>query len=381
MIKEHIIMIMLLLLSVLVGCKSDYPPLDANATFENNHLDSIILSYSNEFVKKDKNPTSTKYSVAINVLNDYGRVSFSQSSLNTYGVKATVVAEESDGNFLFWAENGKIVSKNQEFSFQITDNHLLTAYFVPKDRYAVIYLDTNETIIDFLIVEKGSNINTSKVPSKKPGYLFKGFPQITNVNEIKYIYADYQRIDKQVNVEVIDGLVKGNKELKKTFQYGSSVSVESIDEKFSYWLVNDNIVSYNPTYTFTLIGDAKIEAVLQGKTIKKLFTNLQELVLEDNTLMAIGHFDNPNNLPIVETGYLLSFSLENIDKSILGWTNAYQLRTHQISKDNEFVLLYNMESLETINICTYVKTNNGTDEKPVYITHYSEIKTYSGGTQ
>lgn len=381
MAKKNIIIILLVILITVIGCKKADLPIEEPNDFGNNHKESTILSYSNFFVKEDKEKLTTNYSVKTETYNDYGTVLSSQTSVNTYGAIAKVVAQENNGDFLFWVENGKIVSKEQEYSFTITDNHRLIAYFVPKNKYAVIYVDTNETIIDFLIVEKGSNIVTNKEPSKKPGYLFKGFPQVKNVNENKYIYADYQKIDKQFNVEVINGLVKGSNDSQKNLPYGALLSVESNDEEFSYWLVNDDIVCYNPTYTFTIIENTKIEAVLQGAIIKKLSTNLQELVFEDNTLMALGSFDNPNNLPIVESGFMLSFGLENIDKSIVGWTNAYQLKAHQISKDNEFAFLYNMENVEIINICTYVKTNNGTIEKPVYITHYSKIKTYSGGTQ
>lgn len=305
-----------------------------------------------------------------------GTVNYEADHKYFYGEEITASVNES-GKFLFWVENNIIVSKNNEYQFFVTTNHTLIAYFIPLDKSAVVFLDINNEIVDIVLVNKGEIATTNKQVMSKLGFNFLGFDAIKATEDVHYQYAVYATNENQSLVKVRYGYFPEAENRYKHVLFGDSVTVGCDDEGFSYWMINEDIISYEKNYTFAVFNkEIEIIAIITDQNAKKFSASLAELIIINDELLIFGSFSNPNNLPVIDKGLIISFGAENSNKKIYSWTDSEQIHITQTSNNNGFALLYKHQADEIVNACVYIVTNNGTAEKPVYIYHYSPIKTY-----
>jgi uncharacterized repeat protein (TIGR02543 family) len=336
------------------------------------------LIFSNYYDYQEEKVYETRCSIIVRSNDDnLGTVNYSEELENFYGGKITVEANEI-GKFLFWAENNRIVSKEKNYQFLATDNHVLVAYFIPNDKCAVVFLDVNDEIVDIVLVNKGEYASTNKKVSDKIGFTFIGFDSLEVVDDVHYQYAIYESNHNPCLVKVKYGYFPQEENKYKYVSLGEEVTVNCDDDYFSYWMINSNIVNYEREYSFSVMSqEIEIVAIIEGVKSKKFCANLFSGLEINEELLFLGSFSNPNNLPLIEAGFIISFGEENSNLAISSWTKASKIRSLKVSDKNEFALLYKPQAKEVINVCVYVVTNNGTREKPVYIYHYSQIETYN----
>lgn len=319
-----------------------------------------------------------RYSVTISINDEkLGSVDYNDCVENFYGEKIIVEANEI-GRFLFWIENNRIVSKEKIYQFLVTENHALVAYFVPMDKCAIVFLDVNDEIIDIVLADKGEYVSTDKHISNKMGFTFIGFDSIKAIDEVHYQYAVYEANQNQCLVKVKYGYFPGEEDKYKYVFFGEKIIVNCDDSNFSYWMIDNNVVSYEREYCLTILKqEIELVAIIEGKNSKKFCANLFNITEINDELLIFGSFSNPNNLPIIEVGLIISFGEENSNLKVASWTEASKIQISNISSNHEFALLYQIEEENIINVCVYVVTNNGTVENPVYIYHYSQVNTYN----
>ena len=359
--------LILFILFFLIGCRKKEEP-----TIEN--IDSSLLTSSN-LLTKPIDVSGSRYSVTTSVNDElYGSAKVVYQNTN-YGTIATVRAIEKYSTFMFWVENGRIISKEKEYSFSVSERHNLIAYFVPNNKHASIFIDQNNDLIDFIVNDVKTD-QTSKLPFKKAGFEFIKYQVKEDTSKFTYFIATYENINSKCKINITDGFIKGTNLVASEVLYGSTITLYSDKDDFSYWKINNQVVSYNKEFTMTIYKDMVIEAVRNEGKINKMIVVNHDFILDNNQIMFVGQYENPNKLKIVEVGVMFIYGEEYLNVPIQGWDAINKQRINNISINNEFALYANLEKGQAVSICTYVKTNNGTDNNPIYVDHYSNIISY-----
>ncbi len=286
-----------------------------------------------------------------------------------YGLEVTISAETD--NFIFWVINKKIVSYSPGFSFVITANHEIKAYYSQEFKHAVAYVDSNLTLVDFILVENLANASTEKTPSNKPGYTFNGWPETLNVTKDTIIYATYTKTTEESFVNVIGGFIKGSIETTKSVSYGEVITLINNDIDFSYWLIDNQVVSYDREISLSVYDDLTIYGVV-GETITptlNVYIAKPIYNLEQNKIVFITKFSNPNNEKIVEMGIIYIYG-NNEDP--LNSENK-KTRILRYSPLNEAAVILNYIEDKTLNVRFYLVTQN----EEGYQYNYSQVKSFS----
>lgn len=288
-----------------------------------------------------------------------------------YGYHGILEAEANDGEFLFWVVDGKIISFANVIELDVTGNHRLTAYFAPKDKYAVSYIDSNMDLIDFVLVTPLQKATTTKMPPLKPGYTFTGWKDDNKITNHTFIYATYKRDTNVLEVTINNGVFKDTNESTKMVGYGEKVTIECNDNNFNYWSINNQKACNQKTYTFTVYQDLTITAVLNGATNQDfvIFLNQPIYDLSTNKLAFYGKFDNPLDYELLEVGILYVKSA-NVDPR--NASDAKKVRILRYSDNNEFSVLFDLQLNQGVSVCFYAvaKVNDS------YVNYYSNYNSF-----
>lgn len=126
----------------------------------------------------------------INAFPNEGDVSYSIDGLKltaNYGTQVTLSAAYQEGKqFLFWLEDGKLISKSPNYNVTIYGNQVFSSIY--KDNNTVIiFLDANN---DYLGMSGLDPITIPPSPNK-PGYQFNGWDIPSEILEDTYLIASY----------------------------------------------------------------------------------------------------------------------------------------------------------------------------------------------
>ena len=294
----------------------------------------------------------------------------------TYGSRVSVLnplEENSDYVFAFWIVDGVVREDLAiDHSFLITSDLTLEAIFSPKDYYAVIFRDSNGARIHTDFVEPESSLNS---PShdingqlvdnyRKPGYSVKPAAtrwnhSLDSFNTHTVVTLQYERIDHtQYPINVLNGSGSG------LYLFNNLVTVTANQapegEYFCHWSVNNKIVSYDQTYTFTAIHPLDLEAVYKPyKTMNIPLINLFEpLHMTEGRVSYVAQFNVPEAFELIEYGLLASSSAEPLTFESHDFSH-YKGRIHT-NNSNEFLMTFN-ENTYT-NVRAYLVVRNNQDE-------------------
>jgi len=229
-----------------------------------------------------------------------------------YGSKLTLdgaLGSEENYEFVHWVVNGKLrADLSIDHEFTVTNNMKIDAVFSPTDKNAVLFMDTNEGLLDTQHVVDDGTADDSEIDlPDKPGYEVAGDPwsgSLTNITEHTVLILQYVKTADDVTLEVVNGTGDG------VFEYNETVTVEADAGDFSYWRIGNNIVSYQEEYTFTVLTDTTITAVFdEGAPEEGPYVSLSypmNLPDRDGYNSFKGQFYLPEDYELIEYGLLYS---------------------------------------------------------------------------
>ncbi len=184
------------------------------------------------------------------------------------GTNITATATANDGYvFAYWRNAaGTWLSSNATETFTVNTNTAVIAVF---DKLSS---DNNTEIPVYFYNENGSLIESKKVEKEKTfGEVKISNPTLTGFTFDKWSIADdalitkltravalYNESDARYSVNVGSATVASHK------KYGETATVTSGSNNFSYWMVGDDIISYDKSFTFRVYGDITLTEVCEG---------------------------------------------------------------------------------------------------------------------
>jgi hypothetical protein len=307
----------------------------------------------------------------------------------TYGSKVSMqgnLDSEAGYSFAYWIVNG--VVRNDlpiDYTFTITYNLELIGVFYPTDpvQYLVMFMDANGHSIDWEYVSsEGSATAPESLPSK-PGYLVDDenpwSVDFTSVTENIVTVLQYE-LDQTGTYSL---LVENGTGDDGAVSYNEVVTVvadtpESGDA-FHHWEVEDRIVSYQSTYSFTMLKNTTITAVYvdeaQAPSDLPTISLSNDLALRTGYKTYLGQFYIPSRYEMIEFGVLSSTSSDYLDLDSDGVVRNKGEKHN--GSTNEFVISIQEANAVSVRGYMILKDNNlGTlltvYDKPAY-------SVYNGG--
>jgi hypothetical protein len=218
------------------------------------------------------------------------------------------IGSPSGFSFVHWVVNGivrKDLAANHQFTLTKTNN--FQAVFVPDNHYAVTFMDSNGKILKVQYVNNtGSDDATApdSLPTK-PGHTFSGWSNtFENVTENKIVTMQYvvNENPSTFTVSVENGTGGG------IFTYNTLATVTANSPQegmyFHHWELDDQIVSYQNSFTFTVLENSNLRAIYSTSemTPVPLITISNILSLRANNTSFQGRFELPAGNTLVEIG-------------------------------------------------------------------------------
>ena len=181
-------------------------------------------------------------------------------------IKATATPNEGY-TFAYWRNAaGKHLSSSATETFVINTNTAVIAVFDkianPNDTEAPVYFyNENGSLLDSKKVAKGTSFADAKIENPTlTGYAFDKWSVAddTIINTLTRAVALYKESDATYTVKVGDSVVASDK------KYEEFVTVTSNNNNFSYWMIGENIVSYDKSFTFRVYGNVVLTEVCEG---------------------------------------------------------------------------------------------------------------------
>ena len=266
------------------SCLSDETP----GFYAGTGASQSVITTSTVDVFKYVPDYSVKINVAIN-MSEAGTVTGAATYKNEDEVTLTAIPNEGY-RFLNWKENGKIISVESEYSFTAAINRELEAYFV-QDGYnevaVSVYPEGTGSVEGAGIYEENANVTLKALPSY--GYVFLNWTENAEIVSTESEYSFVVTTDRNLranfvlasyNVEITinpenAGVVTG----ADTYTHGDEVTLTATPNegyKFLNWTENDEVVSTETEYVFTITEDKTLTAVFVELYDVTLSVNIEE---------------------------------------------------------------------------------------------------------
>ena len=292
-----------------------------------------------------------------------------------YGQKLSLnstLADYSGYTFLFWEVNGSIRYYAIDYVFQLTKTNDIKAVFSPSDEHAVTFVDANSRILKVeYVAYEGSATPPETLPSK-PGFSTNGWSLgYTGVTDDVVTVLQYSATNTtEYTVSVVNGTINDAASDDITYNTVATVVAAAPGEGmyFHHWEMEDLTVSYESTYSFTVVEAVTLTAYYATSAPADLprvaITNDLELRAGHKTF--IGQFYLPSGYTLIEYGIVSTASGTALVD--LGSTSVIRNQATKYNPTtNEFVLSLadaNSESYRGYMICE--------DDEEEIVTVYSE---------
>jgi len=220
--------------------------------------------------------------------------------------------------FSFWIINGAIQENLPiDHQFTVTSSMDLVAVFQPSSKYLAVFMDTNYKMLDIQYIIPGQDAADPSITlPTKPGYTIdtpKWDKNLTNITSNTIFTLQYVKTTSDSFLITVSG---GAGSGTYTFnQYATAVAPAVYNtEYFHHWEVDGNIVSYEPTYKFTVVSSKTILAVYQP--IEEMNTPL--VIMTDNLGIRLNYktylsqFYLPTGFTLIEYGIITSLTTSSI---------------------------------------------------------------------
>lgn len=356
----------------------------------------LTVLFSNPLLLLSFNVEAATEEVVVNITSVFDADNQSSTTATgSFGDKLSVTpALQSGYEFVYWVVNGVVrpsLPLNHEFTIQSIMN--LQAVFAKTGEKAVLFVDSNGALLktEYLLegqINVSDPYETFLVKPTKPGLIVKTVDRwlshngatLDNISNHTVFRLQYESdITKPLNLTVSGGFIKLNAE--KLFNEVTIVEPVVPEGKvFSHWLKDGNLVSYEPVYAFTLIKDTALEAVFAdgAPTKQPLLVMSDDMGIRGDMHTFISQFELPNEVEIVEMGYLLhKVDTQELTVDTVG-VNRILINNYAIST-NEFVLSFLKNEFHSLR--SYLIYNDGTNLVTIYsnslinkyeVTYYDE---------
>ena len=297
---------------------------------------------------------------------------------SAFGSKVQLTPTIPSGHeFAFWIVNG-VVRQDLPINhnFPITNKLNLQPVFNRTDRVAVVFIDSNGVYLGVKYASKNANMNDEGIPVPiRPGYRVaqtkwaSAFGD-TSLNEISNnsVFVIQYESDGTIpgnSLQVTGGSGSGN------YNFNSRVTVVAgdagLNEVFSHWSENGVIVSYSPTYTFTLLKPRDLVAEFRETAVSQvpLVSMSGKLTIRSGHESYLAQYLVPEEFEVIEYGFLVSKSSEQLT---IGSAGVLIAQSNSISPIFEFVTSFTLNTFRSFR--AYIVVIQG-DGAPQYI--YSEV--------
>jgi hypothetical protein len=319
---------------------------------------------------------STSVSLSVtSYFDEFNVVAATNLPVATYGAQFAFdgnLATDVDYEFAFWVVNGVVRQDLPvDYTFTLTYENELQAVFRPTTHYSVAFMDTNGKILKVEYVDKSGTADAT-APSypSKPGLTATGWTQAftdvtTNViTTVSYTASNTSEYAITVNNGTGDGNYVYNNLATVTADAAPSGQV------FHHWEVDDLTVSYQSTYTFTVLEALTLTAYYAESAA----ADLPRIMLSNNTGIRtaeskktyVGQYYLPAGYTFVEAGVLThATNTAMIDIQTSGVVRNQATRFTSDTK--EFLMSFDNASAACAR--GYLIAKNGSNE---LVTVYSE---------
>ncbi|MDD3957541.1 MAG: lamin tail domain-containing protein, partial [Candidatus Izemoplasmatales bacterium] len=284
-----------------------------------------------------------------------------------YGARVSVsnqLSSRDNYSFYLWIYNGVIrPDLPLDYSFVVSSNTEIIGIFRPNNQYVALFVDANGKRIDVQYVSPGGNatdIDSELLPDK-PGYeiaTIKWNKSLTNIQTNTIFILQYQKVEaSSYNVTVSEGTGSGTYGFN---EYATVVANEpGMGMYFSYWMSNGKIMSYESTYTFTVLDDVSIEAVYASEpsVTLPLISLSGNLALRIGYHTYLGQFFLPEGFDLIEYGLITSSEEGMLDLGSSSFDRHQGSRYNPLT--NEFVMSIPEANLNSVRAYLVVKDDLG----------------------
>ncbi len=275
--------------------------------------------------------------------------------------------------FLFWVVNGAVrTDLGPTLNIKVPTELKLEAYFTSPNKKAAVFLDTNLKLLGATYATGGTP-ETPAVPGKPlstpdgwaliDSYETKAtIAEITTASPLVTYYVARYKVE---TAEVAGSLtVDSAPQVEKLVN--QVVTLDSAPTGFSHWVDGEgNILSYKANYSFTMLKENRvINSVLGTPTPEPLVNMVVEPNLRGGYTSVVGQFEANSGYSILEYGFLISRSLDDITHESLGVTVVKSNTSNALT--NEFLKSFKNGSFNTIR--AYAIFDNGATK----VTKYSD---------
>lgn len=311
-----------------------------------------FIGLTKQTYAQDTANVTITYKLDGNVLNEH-----TTTPATSIGDVLTVPAKDIEGEFLFWTLNGAVRRDlGEQPSLRAISTMNLVAHYARANKKSVVYLDSNLQLLDVEYLET----KTPTPPSQpnKPLSISEGWALITNYNNevtptlpegnLVYYVAKYS-LDTTSSPSVTLTLGE-NITATQTTNFNEVVIVEAFEtvggKAFSHYVdENNQILSKQRVYSFTLLSDMTISAVYETPELESVVNVRGPLELRSTHNTYVGQFELLENQTLIEYGFM--FKQGGVDQKV---------PSNTLNTDvNEFMISFN-------------KTENITDVK-AYVTY------------
>ena len=245
------------------------------------------------------------------------------------GSSVTVTYTDETYEFLYWVNGSdKIVSTSPEYTFTLGSNTELRACTSPKntgnDNAMVVFKTAYDQVLTAKRYGNDEEIVFPMGPSKT-GYKFIGW-SMTQAgiraamaeNDYIVVTPEYETLGTKYTVTVkYEGIEKA--EDKHTINVGDSIlltAAERVGERtFSYWMIDDQIVSYLTTLTVFESKDVTVTAVYGVEANAKAMIRISDVSATQDGLYYLVTFTQafalPEDATLVLTGFIRADDAES----------------------------------------------------------------------
>jgi endonuclease I len=332
---------------------------------------AISLLFSVFFINTTQNSQSISL---ISIFDDHNSNITSELYEGQYGKKFSISDTHnvpSGYSFAFWVVNDTVRNDLPfHHQFTITSQTNLMIIFSLTEKRVVVFVDTNNKVLSIKHVLTGEIVTDDDITlPNKPGYIIspqKWDKPLTNITEHTIIKLQYLADNLSSHTITVNGANGSG-----TYNYNDFVTLNapltSNGESFQYWMSDNQILSYNPQYSFTVVNNQSFVAVYSDTDLMPL----PQIILSSDLQRRIGYksylgqYFIPDGFSLIEYGLITSQTTSSITLDSTS-INRYQGITQNAA--NEFVMSITSTSHQYARAYLVVENSQGE-----LLTLYNEI--------
>ena len=274
--------------------------------------------------------------------------------------------------FAFYVYEGEMI-KDQNHQFVVSPSTYIILATKQSDDIAVLFVDTNGFYLDHEYQkEPFEPVEPDIQALSKPGYSFESWNQNGLIEEDSVLTAVYQKVSTDIfTVEIL-----GQSELGDgNYAYNEIATVSATNTSFSYWLhvINDNdkrIISYDETFTFTVLKDMVLEAVYDEEVNKTPIIYLHDkLALREGYDSYMSQVNLEDGFDLIEKGFIFSNTEVNKTLDDVDGINVIKYASKsQNNETNEYLVSVESDSFTNVRAYAVFADDQGNVQPVIYNT-------------